>query len=68
MRLQPLYNEDWIGLRTLDERGDVVLETCEGAHMQLTADCWKPIVKRFVGGKQLHDSLHDDHQLIFSIS
>ncbi|KAI0940574.1 hypothetical protein AcW1_003733 [Taiwanofungus camphoratus] len=50
MRLQPLYTEDWIGLRVLDERGDVVLETCEGAHMQLSTECWKPLVKRFVGG------------------
>jgi len=50
MRMQPLYVEDWIGLKTLDERGAVVLETCEGEHMQLTKDCWEPLVKRFVGG------------------
>ncbi|KAI0356367.1 alpha/beta-hydrolase, partial [Trametes cingulata] len=49
MRLQPLYTEDWIGLRTLDERGRVVLETCEGEHMHLSDGCWKPLVKRFVG-------------------
>ncbi|KAI0674767.1 alpha/beta-hydrolase [Trametes maxima] len=48
MRLQPLYRNDWIGLRTLDERGNVVLETCEGEHMQL-GDCWQPLVKRYVG-------------------
>ena len=28
MCMQPLYREDWIGLRTLDVRGAVVLETC----------------------------------------
>lgn len=50
MRLQPLYQEDWIGLRQLDERGDVVLEACEGEHMQL-GDCWKPLVKEFCGGQ-----------------
>ncbi|KAI0829895.1 alpha/beta-hydrolase [Trametes gibbosa] len=50
MRLQPLYTQDWIGLRTLDERGRVVLETCEGAHMQLADECWQPLVQRFVGG------------------
>jgi palmitoyl-protein thioesterase len=50
MRLQPLYREDWIGLRALDERGDVVFEACSGEHMQLT-DCWKPIVKLFCGGE-----------------
>jgi len=48
MRLQPLYTEDWIGLRSLDQRGDVILETCEGEHMQL-GDCWERLVKRFVG-------------------
>lgn len=50
MRLQPLYKHDWIGLRTLDERGAVVLETCEGEHMQL-GECWERIVKQFIGGK-----------------
>ncbi|CCL98365.1 uncharacterized protein FIBRA_00360 [Fibroporia radiculosa] len=50
MRLQPLYLQDWIGLRALDERGDVLLETCPGEHMQVTRDCWEPLVKRFVGG------------------
>ena len=49
MRLQPLYTEDWIGLRQLDERGAVVLETCEGEHMQL-GDCWERLIKRFAGG------------------
>ncbi|KZT67183.1 alpha/beta-hydrolase [Daedalea quercina L-15889] len=51
MRLQPLYLEDWIGLRKLDERGAVVLETCDGEHMVLTAECWQPLVRRFVGGE-----------------
>ena len=49
MRLQPLYMEDWIGLRRLDERGDVIFETCPGEHMQL-GDCWEPLVKNFAGG------------------
>ncbi|KAH9858545.1 alpha/beta-hydrolase [Lenzites betulinus] len=49
MRLQPLYTEDWIGLRALDERGGVVLETCSGTHMQLAAECWRPLVQRYAG-------------------
>ncbi|EMD32081.1 hypothetical protein CERSUDRAFT_119066 [Gelatoporia subvermispora B] len=56
MRMQPLYTEDWIGLRELDERGAVHLDTCEGEHMQLNRDCWEPIVKNYVGG-----SLKDRH-------
>ena len=50
MRLQPLYTQDWIGLRALDEAGHVFLETCEGEHMQISNACWQPLVKRFVGG------------------
>lgn len=49
MRMQPIYVEDRIGLRTLDERGDVVLETCDGEHMQLSSGCWRPILKKFAG-------------------
>ncbi|KAI0768725.1 alpha/beta-hydrolase [Trametes elegans] len=49
MRLQPLYRDDWIGLRTLDRSGRVVLETCEGEHMQI-GDCWRPLVQRYAGG------------------
>jgi palmitoyl-protein thioesterase len=49
MRLQPLYIEDWIGLRELDERGSVVLEACDGEHMQM-GDCWEGVVKKYVGG------------------
>ena len=51
MRLQPLYVDDLIGLRSLDERDRVFLETCEGEHMELSHDCWEPLVKRFTGGR-----------------
>ena len=49
MHLQPLYIHDWIGLRTLDERGGVIFEQCEGAHMRIS-NCWEGLVRRFVGG------------------
>ncbi|KAG6829366.1 hypothetical protein H0H87_011657 [Tephrocybe sp. NHM501043] len=49
MRLQPLYLEDWIGLRQLDERGGVVFATCVGEHMQM-GQCWERLVREFVGG------------------
>lgn len=48
MRLQPLYLEDWIGLRELDEHNGVVFEVCEGEHMQLSG-CWEDLVNQFVG-------------------
>ena len=50
MRRQPLYLEDWIGLKALDERGAVILGTCNGEHMQLLRSCWEPVVKTWVGG------------------
>jgi palmitoyl-protein thioesterase len=49
MKLQPLYTEDWIGLRTLDERDAVVLVTCPGRHMQLTG-CWESLAEKWIGG------------------
>ena len=50
MRHQPLYLEDRIGLRALDERGDVIFVTCQGPHMRLTDACWKPLFQQYVGG------------------
>ncbi|KAF8556342.1 palmitoyl-protein thioesterase [Imleria badia] len=49
MKLQPLYTEDWIGLRILDERGAVDLVTCPGRHMQLTG-CWESLAEKWIGG------------------
>ncbi|KAF9241649.1 Alpha/Beta hydrolase protein [Melanogaster broomeanus] len=48
MKLQSLYIDDWIGLRTLDERGAVVLATCPGEHMQL-GGCWEELVGKWIG-------------------
>ena len=49
MRDHPLYTEDWIGLRQLDEKGAVVFETCKGEHMQISRECWEPLVKEYTG-------------------
>jgi palmitoyl-protein thioesterase len=51
MREQPLYNEDWIGLRTLDESGRVVLVSCDAEHMHLSLECWQPLVEKYVGSR-----------------
>ncbi|KAF9268794.1 palmitoyl-protein thioesterase [Marasmius fiardii PR-910] len=48
MKMQPLYREDWIGLKKLDEKNGVVFDVCEGAHMQI-GECWEPLVRRWVG-------------------
>jgi palmitoyl-protein thioesterase len=51
MREQPLYLEDWIGLRALDESGRVVLVSCDSEHMHLSTECWKPLVEQYVGSR-----------------
>jgi palmitoyl-protein thioesterase len=53
MKQQPLYEEDWIGLKSLDEAGKVFLETCPTEHMHLPPDCWEWIVRKWVGHKQI---------------
>ncbi len=40
----PLYKEDYIGLKELNERGGVVKGECEGEHMQISDDCWEQVV------------------------
>ncbi|KIJ49683.1 hypothetical protein M422DRAFT_205209 [Sphaerobolus stellatus SS14] len=64
MRLQPLYTEDWIGLKQLDEAGKVKLESCEAKHMQLLKECWEPLVKQFVGGNTSVASVPFSHSFL----
>jgi palmitoyl-protein thioesterase len=55
MREQPLYKEDTIGIRTLDEAGRIHLESCDAVHMHLKLECWEPIVKKYIGGTTSDD-------------
>jgi palmitoyl-protein thioesterase len=50
MREQPLYKEDWIGLRTLDEAGKVHFASCDGPHMHISDECWRPLAEKYFGG------------------
>ncbi|KAG8739970.1 hypothetical protein FRC10_004937 [Ceratobasidium sp. 414] len=59
MRQQPIYQDDLIGLRTLDESGRIHFVTCEGAHMRITEECWRPLVLKFCGNRR---RLVDDAQ------
>lgn len=36
LRDQKLYTEDWLGLRSLDERGALVFQTIDSAHVKAT--------------------------------
>ena len=46
----PLYKEDWIGLKKLDERGGLVFDLCRGTHMHI-GECWERLVRSFCGGR-----------------
>jgi palmitoyl-protein thioesterase len=48
LHAHPLYKEDWIGLRSLDEKGGLVFDICEGTHMQI-GGCWERLVRKFCG-------------------
>jgi palmitoyl-protein thioesterase len=69
IRRQPLYVNDTIGLRAIDERGDLMLETCKGDHMVLE-NCWKSLVEKYVGGP-VHDAYSvamPNGQAVFDLS
>ncbi|KAG8801052.1 hypothetical protein FRC17_006739 [Serendipita sp. 399] len=68
MRQQPLYKEDWIGLRTLDEQGKVHQVVCNGEHMRLEEACWLPIVERWTGDIEMDDPDTKDSQKSPAIS
>jgi len=51
MLQQPLFTEDWIGLRTLYEAGKVVLASCPGDHMHITMQYFHDnVVVPYLGG------------------
>jgi palmitoyl-protein thioesterase len=50
MHDQPMYKNDWIGLRSLDEKNGLQLESCPGEHMDLdSGDCGMRMVRDWVG-------------------
>lgn len=40
----PLYEEDYIGLRTLAESDGFHQRTCHGQHMQIGKKCWDEVI------------------------
>ena len=44
LRDRPIYKEDWIGLKALDEKGGLVFEEVDGGHMQLNE---KDLIENF---------------------
>lgn len=51
IREQPIYTEDWIGLKQLDELGLLAFDECPTAHMRFTWEWFDRIViKRYLVG------------------
>lgn len=51
LRRRALYKEDWLGLKSLDERGALHFKTTEGGHMSLSSKLLSEVFKEFLGPK-----------------
>jgi palmitoyl-protein thioesterase len=49
LRNRTIYEEDWIGLKRLDEKGGLIFETTEGGHMQLDDEVLTHVFKAYFG-------------------
>ncbi len=51
LQQQPLYTEDWLGLRQLDEAGRLVMQEWPGAHMQFSLEHFEQqVIDKFLRG------------------
>merc|ERR1711976_1046284 len=44
----PLYTEDWIGLKTLDQQGKLHFMSVKGDHLQLDKDSLDEIINKYL--------------------
>jgi len=49
LRNRPIYKEDWLGLKKLDQKGDLVFRTAPGKHMELETKVLKKAFAEFFG-------------------
>lgn len=49
LRNRTIYKEDWIGLKSLDEKGGLVFEKMKGGHMQLDNEDLKRLFGKYFG-------------------
>ncbi|KAK2616911.1 hypothetical protein QQS21_000289 [Conoideocrella luteorostrata] len=49
LKEQPIYKEDWLGLKKLDEKGALKFKTIEGDHMQIPAQVLNDTLTEFLG-------------------
>ena len=46
---RPIYKEDWLGLKALDEKDGLVFETLKGDHLQISRKELKGVMKTYFG-------------------
>lgn len=49
LRDRPIYKEDWLGLKKLDEKGGLVFEEVDGEHMHLSDKDLKRLFGKYLG-------------------
>ena len=57
----PLYTEDWIGLKALDDAGKVKYIAVEGGHQEISIDDMKKHVVPYLTGQAPGSEKDDDH-------
>lgn len=57
IRDQPIYKEDWIGLKKLDSKGGLIFGTVPGGHMHFT---WEYFQKNVIEKYLIDGAQHDD--------
>ncbi|KAJ2961014.1 hypothetical protein NQZ79_g3728 [Umbelopsis isabellina] len=48
LKKQPLYTEDWLGLKALDKKNGIDFEECPGAHMRIPDEYLVKIVLKYL--------------------
>jgi palmitoyl-protein thioesterase len=46
---RPIYKEDWLGLKTLDEKGGLIFETLKGGHMKISRKELRRVMTTYFG-------------------
>ncbi|KAE8557030.1 hypothetical protein EYB25_001736 [Talaromyces marneffei] len=64
LRERPIYKEDWLGLRSLDEQGKLEFETIPGPHMALTEKVLTEVFMEYFGPVEVSDESADLSRLV----